>query len=57
MLPAVPLARNKHTEQTNVLEFYVKYFVIPPLLNGPQILSLESDQVKLRVDFLKKTLT
>ena len=44
-------------EQTNVLEFYVKYFVIPPLLNGPQILSLESDQMKLRVDFLKKTLT
>ena len=37
--------------------FYVKGLGISPLVNGPQFLSLEFDQLKLCVDFFKKTLT
>ena len=42
---------HEHTEQTKFLEFYITCFIIPPLLNDPQFLSLESDQVKLYVEF------
>ena len=50
-LPPIPNTRNKHIEQTKFLKFYVKCFVIPPLLNEPQFLSLESDSLKLCVEF------
>ena len=43
------------THGTNkFLEFYVKYFVIPPLLNDPQFSLLLSNPVKLCVNFFKR---
>ena len=55
-LPPIPNTRNKHIEQTKFLKFYVKCFVIPPLLNEPQFLSLESNSLKLCIEFFKKIL-